>query len=323
MRAARLHAYGPPESLVVEDLPDPAPGPGEVLVDVAAAAVNFPDVLTMANRYQVSVPLPFTPGAEFSGLVRAVGAGVEKVRPGDAVLGSGMTGAFASCLVAAAEQVERLPPGADLVSAAALWVASRTAHQALTCVAHLCQGEWLVVLGAAGGVGLAAVEIGRLLGARVIAAASSPAKLELCLNRGANAAIDYSRQPLKDTIREITGEGADVVIDPVGGGYAEQALRATRWGARFVTIGYASGEIPRIPLNLVLLKGVSILGFDLRTFASHAPEQAHYAHQELLRLFTEGRVTPYVSDVFALSDVSRALRLVADGRALGKVLVRP
>ena len=323
MHAVVCQHYGPPEDLRVEEVPTPKPGPGAVLVAVVAAAVNFPDVLIVANKYQVSVPLPFTPGSEFSGTVAELGAGVEGLAVGDRVFGGAMTGAFAEYVCVPATSLRRVPSGVELTAAAGLWVAHATAYHSLRSVGEVVTGDKVVVLGAAGGVGLAAVEIAVALGAEVIAAASSAAKLALCRQRGAAHTIDYSVQDLRDGIRDIAPDGADVVIDPVGGPFAERALRSTRWGGRFVTVGFASGEIPKLPLNLVLLKGVIIKGFEIRTFSRYAPEQAARDERELLELFAAGRIRPHVSAQHPMSDVGAALREVADRRATGKVLIIP
>jgi NADPH2:quinone reductase len=321
VRAVRCLAYGPPEDLVVLEVPDPEPGPGDALVEVHAAAANYPDVLIVANEYQVSVPAPFTPGSEFSGVVAAVGGDVSGVAPGDAVFGSTFVGAFAERVAVPAVGLTVFPASVDPREAAAFGVAHNTAYHALRSVAEVQQGEWVVVLGAAGGVGLAAVELATRLGGRVLAAASTPEKLDLCRRYGAEATVDYSREDLKERIKELTGGGADVVIDPVGGPYSEPALRATRWGGRFVVIGFAAGEIPRIPLNLVLLKGVIVRGFEIRTFAQHAPELAARDRRELLDLFFEGRVHPHISRVVPLADAGAALRALADRAATGKLVV--
>jgi len=323
VRAARVHEYGPPENLIVEELPDPVPGPDEVLVDVKAASVNFPDVLLMANQYQVSVPVPFIPGSEYAGVIIEAGSDVQSVRPGDRVFGSTMKGAFASRLTAPAASVRRLPASADLREAAGFWVAYGTAYQCLRTVAEVREGDWVVVLGAAGGVGLAAVDVARLLGARVLAAASTDEKLRVCAKRGAEGLVNYATEDLKARIRQITGGGADVVVDPVGGPYSEQALRSTRWGGRFVCVGFASGEIPRIPLNLVLLKGVVIKGFEMRTIGEHAPEASRRAQEELLAHFAAGRIHPYVSATYPLERAAEALRSMRDRRAAGKVVIVP
>jgi NADPH:quinone reductase len=315
--------YGPPESLVVEVVPDPVAGPGEAVVRIEAAAVNYPDLLLAANQYQISVPPPFAPGSEFAGVVETVGDGVTAVAPGDRVRGGSMVGGFAQRIAVSATGLEKLPDGVDLASAAAFHVAHATAYHALRSVGEVTEGDWVVVLGAAGGVGLAAVELAKVLGAKVLAAASSPAKLAVCTARGADAVVDYSVENLKDRIKEITGGGADVVIDPVGGAWSEEALRATRWGGRFVVVGFASGEIPRIPLNLVLLKGVVIKGFEIRTFSQFAPEAAARDIRELHELFASGQVSPHISATYPLEETGAALRSLADRTATGKVVILP
>jgi NADPH:quinone reductase len=323
MRTVVCSEYGPPETLRVEERPTPAPGLGQVLVAVAAAAVNFPDVLIIANRYQVSVPLPFTPGSEFSGVVEAVGEGVADWQVGDRVFGAAMSGAFSEYVVVPAASLRRVPIGVDLVAMAGFWVAHATAYHALRSVAEVVPGDRVLVLGAAGGVGLAAVELATLLGAEVIAAASSAEKLAVCRTRGAAHAIDYSTEDLRDRIRQAAPGGLDVVIDPVGGPMAELALRSTKWGGRFVTVGFASGEIPRIPLNLVLLKGVIIKGFEVRTFGQYAPDAAARDERELMELVASGRIVPHISSTHTLEHAAAALRELADRRAVGKVLVTP
>ena len=323
MKALRCNVYGPPAGLVIEELPDPRPGPGQVRVGIEAAGVNYPDTLIAANRYQVSVPVPFTPGSEFAGRVEEVGEGVTAPVVGQAVRGSSMVGAFAERIVVPAASVSPVPDGVDFVSAAAFGVAHATAYHALRSVAEVRPDEWVLVLGAAGGVGLAAVEVARLLGARVVAAASTPAKLAACSERGAEATVDYSTEDLKVRARELTAGGPHVVIDPVGGPYSEPALRAGRPGCRFVTVGFASGEIPRIPLNLVLLKDVAILGFDIRTFSTYHADRAERDRGELEELLAGGRLRPYVSATYPLSDAVAALELVAGRGAVGKVVIRP
>jgi NADPH2:quinone reductase len=323
MHAARCGRYGGPSSVSVEEVDDPRPGPGEVVVDVAAAAVNFPDVLLVADRYQIHVDVPFTPGSEFAGTVRALGPGVDGWAVGDRVAGAGLVGAFAEQVVVATTSLERLEPGADLLVAAASGVAHRTAYHALRTVARVEPGQWLVVLGAAGGVGLAAVEMGAALGASVLAAASTPERLDLCLSKGAQAVVCYGHEDLKGRIKALTGGGADVVIDPVGGPFAEQALRALRFGGRFVSVGFASGEIPRIPLNLVLLKGVEVTGFTLAGLAGHRPDLVARDRHELAELARSGRVVPHISAVYPLEQTALALAELAERRAVGKVLVSP
>jgi NADPH2:quinone reductase len=305
----------------VEEMPDPEPGPGKLLVRVEAAAVNYPDVLIAANQYQVSIAPPFTPGSEWAGVVEKVGPGVTVCRVGDRVSGGGIVGAFAQKVIAA-ETVTRIPAGVCFDHAAAFSVVYRTAYSVLRSVAEVRRGEWVAVLGAAGGVGLASVDLGVVLGARVLAAASSAEKLAVCRARGAEAVIDYNEESLKERIKEITGRGADVVVDPVGGPYAEAALRATHYGSRFITVGYPAG-IPRIPLNLVLLKGVRVMGYEARTFSTNAPDLLARDDHELQQLFESGRVVPYIGATFGLDDVAAALRHVRDRKAIGKVILRP
>ncbi|MGA7416647.1 MAG: NADPH:quinone oxidoreductase family protein [Acidimicrobiales bacterium] len=322
MRALRCNRYGSVDSLVVEHVPGPIPAEGQVVVDVVAAAVNFPDVLLVADQYQIHVPVPFTPGSEFAGTVSAVGEGVDGVAIGDRVMGSALIGAFAEQILVPASSVQPVDPAVDLRSAAASVVAHLTAYHALRSVGRVVPGDWVVVLGAAGGVGLAAIELGTVLGARMLAAASTPEKLALCLDKGAEAAIDYRTENLKERIKEITG-GAHMVIDPVGGPAAEQALRAMRWGGRFVSVGFASGEIPRIPLNLVLLKGVIVTGFAMEGLGRNQPEDVARDRAELLDLLASGRVVPHVSAVYPLEKADRALADLAERRATGKVLIDP
>ena len=321
MRAAMVRSYGPPELIQVEEVPVPELASGAALVEVHAAAVNFPDVLIIANEYQVSVPLPFTPGSEYAGVVTEVAPDVQAVQPGDRVSGGMMAGAFAEQLVVPAASLSRVDPEIDLELAAAFPVAHMTAYHALRSVAEPQPGEWVCVLGAAGGVGLASVEIARLLGARVVAVARR-SKHDPCLEAGAEVTLDSEAGALKEQQREVTKGGVDVVIDPVGGPLSEQALRATRWGGRFVTVGYASGEIPRIPLNLVLLKGVIVKGFEIRTFGQHAGELAARDRAEAYEHFRKGRLRPRILARFPLEDVVGALQHVVSRQAVGKVIVR-
>jgi NADPH2:quinone reductase len=320
MRAAWCERLGPASTVVVAERPDPRPGPRDVLIGVRAAAVNYPDVLIVAGSYQVRPPLPFTPGSEFAGEVLAVGSEVSTVGVGDNVIGATFTGAFAEKAVVPCDAVHPLPASLDFVHGAAFRVTHTTAYHALVTIGMAARGDAVVVLGAAGGVGLACVNIGRLLGLRMVAAASSADRIRRCLDAGAVAGIDYSHEDLKQRIKDLTGDGADVVIDPVGGDYAEPALRATRWGGRFVTVGFASGHIPRIPLNLVLLKGVQIRGFEIRTLAAHMPEAVEAAEPALAKL-VDGGLRPYVSAVYPLGDVARALEDVAQRRTTGKVVL--
>ena len=321
MRAAVCRSYGPPEGVRVENEPSPALGAGQVRVQVGAAAVNFPDVLIVANEYQIKVPTPFVPGSEFAGVVAEIGDGVDGVAVADRVSGTGLIGAFAEEVVAAATALTPIPAGVDDRHAAAFGVAHRTAYHVLRSVARLQPGENLIVLGAGGGVGLAAVQLGVLLGASVTAVASSREKLDVAASYGARHVVDHRTTELRAALRDCLPEGADVVVDPVGGDLAEPALRALRYGGRFVTVGYASGTIPRIPLNLVLLKGVQILGFEFLAFATHNTAELQRNEAELLAMLAGGRVIPHIGATFALDDVAAAVRCVADGRAIGKVVV--
>jgi NADPH:quinone reductase len=322
MRAVVCNEYGPPEALRVVDLADPQPGPGQVVVRVAAAAVNFPDVLIVANKYQISVPTPFTPGSEFAGSVAAVGSGVDGWAIGDQVFGAGLSGAFAELVVTNAASLRRIPPGVDPQVAAATWVAHATAYHSIRSVADVQPGDVVAVTGAAGGVGLAAVEVAALRGATVIAIASTAEKRAVCLEHGAHHAVAPDDE-LRNALKALAPGGVDVVIDPVGGELSERVLRSMRWGGRFVTVGFAAGDIPRIPLNLVLLKGVIIKGFEIRTFSLHAPELAARDERELLDLLISGRVRPHISATHSLEGAVDALNEVAQRRSTGKVLIVP
>ena len=319
MRGAVCRTYGPPEGVVVDDFPAPDLGAGQARVRVHAAAVNFPDVLIVADDYQMSAPLPFVPGSEFAGEVIEVADDVDALAVGDRVFGTAFIGAFAEEIVVGATNLTPIPLGVADEAAAAFGVAHRTAYHVLRSVARVQPGEELVVLGAGGGVGLAAVRLGAELGARVTAVASSPEKLAAAEAEGAVVLIDHRAGDLRQALRERHPEGTDVVVDPVGGDLAEPALRSLRWAGRFVTVGYASGSIPRIPLNLVLLKGIQVLGFQFLTFATNAPEEMARNEAELMDLLAAGKVTPHMGATFAFEDVAAALRHVADGRAIGKV----
>ena len=320
MRAVVCRSYGPPEDLVVDDVADPIPAPGQLVVRVHAAAVNFPDVLLIAGKYQVKIPIPFTPGSELAGEVVAAGEGAP-FRPGDRVFGTTPTGAFAELALLDAHQVSAVPDGIDFAPAAAFGVTYRTAYHALRSVAQVAEGDWVVILGAAGGVGQAALDLAVGMKARVLAAASTEDKLEICRQRGAEATIAYDRDDLKSAIRELTGGGARVVIDPVGGRYAEPALRGLARGGTFITLGYAAGSIPAIPLNLVLLKDITIRGMEIRTFTADHPDDAARDIRELQQMFADGRIQPYIGARFPLADAAKALRHVAERKAVGKVVI--
>jgi NADPH2:quinone reductase len=323
MRAALCRSYGDPSIIAVEEVPPPVILSGQVRVGIRASAINFPDVLLIAHRYQISVPVPFIPGSEFAGQVIEVGNGVDSFRVGQRVFGSTMVGAFAEQVVVSASSLTEIPIGVDDSVAAAFGVAFRTAFHVLRSVAQVRAGDELIVLGAGGGVGSAAVQLGSLLGAVVTAIASSPEKLEAAKACGAYRLIQHEAgSDLRAALKAALLEGADVVIDPVGGEVAEPALRSLRFGGRFVTVGYASGTIPRIPLNLVLLKGVAILRFQFRDFATHQPEQMKKNEAELLGLLASGQARPVIGTTFELNDVAQALHMVGNGQAIGKVVLR-
>ncbi len=324
MRAIRCNRYGPPEALVLETVPDVEPGPGEVAIDVKAASVNFPDVLVIENKYQFEPELPFTPGSEVAGIVRAVGTGVTQLRPGMPVAAYVQIGGFAEQVVARADACTPLPADADYAIAAAFTLAYGTSYHAVVDRGALAAGETMLVLGAAGGVGLAAVEIGKALGARVIAAASSDDKLAVCREHGADETIQYERESLRERIAALTdGRGPDVVYDPVGGRYTEPAFRSIGWRGRYLVVGFASGEIPRLPLNLALLKGASVVGVFWGEFAKREPSRNHATFDTLGRWLREGKLRPRISARYRLEDTGRALREMAERRVTGKVVVVP
>jgi len=318
VRAAVCPAYGPPEVVEVQDRPSQPLEPGQVRIRVGAAAVNFPDVLLVANKYQISVPPPFVPGSEYAGLVTETAEDGGEIAVGVRVTGTGLVGAFAEEVVARAASLTKIPDGIDDRTAASFGVAHRTAYHTLRSVARLRQGETLIVLGAGGGVGLAAVQLGVALGASVVAVASSPEKLAVAGKYGAEHLVDHRAGDLRGALKEAVPRGADVVIDPVGGDLSEPALRALGRGGRFVTVGYASGTIPQIPLNLVLVKGIRIMGFQ---FQDLDPDEYRRNERELVDLLLAGRAIPHIGAGYSLDDTALALRHVADGRAIGKIVI--
>jgi len=322
VKAVLCKAFGPPESLVVEEVSPPDVGPGQVLVDVAACAINFPDVLMIQNLYQFKPDLPFSPGGEIAGVVRALGAGVTTLAVGDHILASTGWGGLAEQMAVAAAAAVPVPEGIDLIHASAFLYAYGTSLHALRDRARLQPGETLLVLGAAGGVGLAAVELGALMGATVIAAASADDKLDVCRQHGAAMTINYATEDLKTRVRELTGgAGADVVYDPVGGPYSEPALRATAWDGRFLVVGFAAGDIPKIPLNLPLLKSCSVVGVFWGAFVGREPERNRRNLDDLLAWWSEGRLQPLVSSTYPIERAGDAIRELADRKAKGKVVV--
>jgi len=305
----------------VDDVPVPEPGPGEVRVAVGFASVNFPDVLMTSGSYQIKVPPPFVLGSEFAGVVSAVGVDVSAVVVGDAVFGTGLVGAFAEQVVAPEAALTKLPDGVGTDVAAGFGVCHRTAYHSLRSVAKVRDGEELIVLGAGGGVGLATVQLGAVMGATVTAVASSDEKLDAAKSCGASRLINYRGADLRAVLKDQIPGGVDVVIDPVGGDLSEPSLRALHRGGRFVTVGYASGVIPKIPLNLVLLKDIAIVGFEFRGWAVANAEELARNDAELMALLAEGRVAPHIGARFSFDDVRAAIRHVADGKAIGKVLL--
>ena len=323
MRALVCNEYGPPETLNIEECDDPVPGPGQILVDVAAAGVNFPDVLVIAGTYQVKTPTPFIPGNEASGTVAAIGDGVTRYKAGDKVIITTRGAAFAEKCVADEMTSMPLPDGLDFDQGAGFAVTYGTSYHALKQSANLQPGETVLVLGAAGGVGITAVEIAKAMGARVIAAASSEEKLEFARSAGADEVINYSEAPLKETVKELTdGNGVDVVYDPVGGELAEQAFRATAWHGRYLVIGFASGDIPRFPLNIALLKEASIVGVWWGTWAAKNPQLQMQNLKEMAALIAASKLTPRVTESYALDDFVNAFKAITERRARGKVILR-
>ncbi|MCI4568802.1 NADPH:quinone oxidoreductase family protein [Lysobacter sp. CFH 32150] len=324
MKALVCNEYGPIENLKVEDVPSPSAGPGQVVVSIQAAALNFPDALMVQGLYQVKPALPFSPGAEFSGVVKAIGEGVDHVKVGDRVMALVPHGALAEECAVDARAVIPLPEDMDFATGAALLLTYCTSLHALKDIAKLAAGETLLVLGASGGVGIAAIEIGKLMGARVIAAASSAEKLALCREHGADETIDYVSEDLRGRLDALTDKrGVDVVYDPVGGTHSEAALRATAWGGRLLVVGFAAGDIPRIPLNLALLKERAILGVYWGDWARRNPkdQQAHLL--QLLAWFRKQQIAPPVTEQIPLAGAAAALQRMAGRQLRGKIVVLP
>jgi NADPH2:quinone reductase len=323
MRALVCKEYGPPESLVIEEQDDPVPGPGQVCIDVAAAGINFPDVLSIAGKYQVKTPTPFIPGNEAAGVVAAIGDGVTRYKIGDKVIINSTGGAFAEKCVASELTTAPLPDDLSFEQGAGFSVTYGTSAHALKQSANLQPGETVLVLGAAGGVGITAVEIAKAMGAKVIAAASSDAKLEFARSAGADETINYSKVPLKETVKELTdGKGADVVYDPVGGELADQAFRATAWHGRYLVIGFASGDIPEFPANIALLKEASIIGVWWGTWAMKNPKLQVQNMMEMVALVKAGTLTPRVTESYLLDEFAAAFKAITERRALGKVTLK-
>lgn len=321
MKALVCKTYGPPESLVLEDVDDPRPGKGEVVIDVHAAGINFPDILIFAGKYQVRMEPPFIPGYEACGVVTELGDGVERLAPGDKVIVALAGGGFAEKMAVNEDQALPLPESMSFEQGAGFPITYCTSYHALKDVAKIREGESLVVLGAAGGVGTTAVEIGKAMGARVIAAASTDEKLEFAKSVGADDVINYSDNPLKESIRELTGgKGADVVYDPVGGELAQQALKGTDWQGRYLVIGFASGAIPEFPANLALLKEISIRGVFWGQWAALNPGLHVENIREMVGLLAAGKLQPRITATYALDDYVQAYSDVAGRRITGKTV---
>ena len=322
MKAMLCKEFGPPESLSLEEIAEPELADGQVLIDIKACGVNYADLLMIQGLYQIKPPMPFSPGFEFAGDVVEVADDVTNLEPGQRVVAAGFYGGMAERACVQAERVIPLPDFIDYEPAAALLIAYGTSHYALKQRAALQQGETLVVLGAAGGVGLAAVEIGKLMGATVIAAASSADKLDLAAEYGADHLINYSETSLKDGIKEFTGgRGADVIYDPVGGELFEQCLRAVAWRGRILVVGFAGGQISTVPANLPLLKGCSIVGVFWGRFIEEEPQATARNIAELFGLFREGKLKPHISKIYALHEAAAALQAIAARRVKGRTVI--
>jgi len=322
MRAVLCRELGGPEKLVVEDIPSPPMRDGAVRVAIHAAGLNFADILLIAGQYQTKPPLPYTPGSEAAGVVTEVGAGVRHVKPGDHVMAILEGGGYAEEAVTDAARVLPIPASMDFADAAGFPIAYGTSHGALEWRARLKPGEWLLVTGAAGGVGLTAVEIGKAMGARVIAAAGSPEKLKVAQDHGADHLIDYSKEDLRERVKTITGgKGADVIYDPVGGDVFEACMRSIAWEGRIIVIGFAAGKIPQIAANLVLVKNIDVIGFFWGSYLPRKPELVGQSMKQLLRWFEEGKLKPHISDRFDLKEVAQALEMLKQRKSTGKVVL--
>jgi NADPH:quinone reductase len=323
MRALLCKEYGPPESLVVEEVPSPEPGPGQLRIRVEAAGVNFPDSLIIENKYQFKPPLPFSPGGEVAGIVDAMGPGAEGFVVGDRVMAGTLHGGFAEECLADASRTVKLPPGFDLKVAAAIGLVYGTSYHALFDRGGMTQADTVLVLGAAGGVGLAAVELAHAAGATVIAAASTDGKLEVCREHGADHLINYARDDLRARLKEVCPDGPTIIYDPVGGDLTEKAFRSIAPRGRHLVVGFASGEIPRIPMNLPLLKFASLVGVFWGDYTRREPEANLRDMQTITGWIREGRLKPVISGSYPLAEGGAAIRHVADRKAIGKLVVEP
>jgi NADPH2:quinone reductase len=322
MQALLCEEFGPPEALVLREVPVPRPGAGEVLIRIHAAGLNFPDSLIIQDKYQIKAPLPFAPGGELSGVVEAVGAGVTRFRPGDRVAALTHWGGFAEYVAAREETVTLVPDTMDLDTASAFSLVYGTAHHALKQRGALKPGETVLILGASGGVGLAAVEVAKAMGARVIAGASTAEKLAIAEAHGADELVNYAEQDLKSAVKAMTGgKGVDVVYDPVGDKLADPAFRTIGWGGRYLVIGFAGGQIPAIPLNLPLVKGAAIVGVFWGDFVAREPALHHRNMADLYAMHAEGKLKPLISAHFPIAQGGAAIRMIMDRKVSGKVIV--
>ncbi|HXY98838.1 MAG TPA: NADPH:quinone oxidoreductase family protein [Stellaceae bacterium] len=322
MRAVLCTELGGPEKLAVADVPPPPLADGAVRLEVHAAGVNFADILLIAGQYQDRPPLPFIPGMEVAGVVRAVGAGVSRLKPGDRVLAAVGRGGYAEEVVAEAAIVHRIPDAMDFATAAGFPVAYSTSHGAFDWRARLKPGERVLVLGASGGVGLTAVEVAKAMGANVIAAAGGAEKLAVAQRAGADHLIDYTREDLRERVKAITGgRGVDVVYDPVGGDAFDQSLRSVAWEGRLIVIGFAGGRVSQIPANLVLVKNIDIIGFFWGSYRLHKPELMAQSYEQLFRWFAEGKLKPHISHRLPLAEAAAALALIKTRKSTGKVVL--
>ncbi len=323
MKAILCTHFGPPGELELADIAPPQAGPGEAVVRVKAAALNFFDLLIIAGKYQNKPPFPFSPAAEFAGMVEQVGAGVTDIAVGDRVMGYTGWGAARESVAIAAAQLVKLPASLDFERAAGLTVTYGTSFYGLRERGQLKPGETLAVLGATGGVGLAAVELGKMMGARVIACASSDEKLAFARDHGADETVNYATENLRDALKQLGGErGIDVVFDPIGGAYAEPALRSLGWEGRYLVVGFAAGEIPKLPLNLVLLKSCDVRGVLWGTWTKREAAAQRALMAELADWASEGKLSAHVHAVYPLAETATALKAIADRAAMGKIVLR-
>ena len=324
MKALVCTRFGPADLLEYRDVPSMTAGEGEVVVSVKAASVNFPDVLIIENKYQFKPPLPFSPGSELAGVVKEVGLGVTSVKPGDRIMAFTIHGAFAEEVTLDAHRVLPIPEGMDFPMSAALLLTYGTMDHGLRDRGAVAPDETVLVLGASGGIGLASIEIAKALGARVIACASSEDKLAACRDHGADAVINYLTEDLRARIKVLTdSRGADVIVDPVGGPFTEPALRSIAWRGRLLVVGFAAGEIPKIPLNLTLLKGCSIVGVFWGDFLRREPAAFAASVEQLGKWFSEGKIKPHISGTFPLARAADAMKLMAERKVVGKLVVVP